>query len=219
MQAAEGTPQLWFDVMLSEKPAWNIATLPTLHISLLPPRSHWCSCLCRSVTNWSKQLMQQKKHLTKIEIQVVILKIGMCIWRAVYCLGFLLFCFSFFFKLGNVVLEKKIFPLFRSLSGDGWPHGHEYGLVLEDNLRTAFKTWCTPVVSYFFCTLAPFEKNTHRTKELSLESGGVTRERRPAPLCFLCTSCLSTARSGTSLSSLSVLVSLSFLAMKGDLQV
>lgn len=51
--------------------------------------------------------MQQKKHLTKIEIQVVILKIGMCIWRAVYCLGFLLFSFSFFFKLGNVVLEKK----------------------------------------------------------------------------------------------------------------
>lgn len=43
-QAAEGMLQLWFDVMLSEIPALLIATLPTLHISLLPPPLCWHSC-------------------------------------------------------------------------------------------------------------------------------------------------------------------------------
>lgn len=83
-QAAEGMLQLWFDVMLSEIPALHIATLPTLHISLLPPPSCWYSC-CSS-----------QAPLTKIGIPVVILKIRICIWRALYCLQ------VFLFKLGSV---------------------------------------------------------------------------------------------------------------------
>lgn len=66
------------------------------------------------------QLLQQKTHLTKIGIPVVILKICICIWRALYCLQ------AFFFKLGSVFLENKYNKFSHS---DHFPRLVDLGLV------------------------------------------------------------------------------------------
>lgn len=41
----------------------------------------------------------------------------------------------------------------------GWLTKFDYGLVVEDSLRTFFKIQCTPPVSHVFCMLSPFDKN------------------------------------------------------------